>query len=101
MPWMVETFDRPDSTELRSRLRPKHLEYLEANKSLLLACGAKLDDAGDAASGGLYLLDVDTREHARSFIENDPFFQGDLFERVAITRWRKAYLDGRNMLNED
>lgn len=101
MPWMIETFDKEGCADLRSQLRPVHLDYLEANKVLLLACGAKLDDAGQAASGGLYLLDVDSREEAQAFIEADPFHQGGLFQRVEVLRWRKAYLDGRNTLNED
>ncbi len=101
MPWMVETHDRPGSAELRLRLRPDHLAFLKRHKDLLLACGAKLDDAGKTASGGVYLLDVATRAEAHDFIKRDPFFQGDLFERVVIQRWRKAYLDGRNMLDED
>ncbi|QDY70636.1 YciI family protein [Qingshengfaniella alkalisoli] len=100
MPWMIETFDKPGCAELRSQLRPEHLDYLEANKSLLLACGAKLDDEGEGASGGLYLLDVNGRAQAQSFIEQDPFFKGNLFARVVVTRWRKAYLDRRNTLNE-
>ncbi|WP_186388842.1 YciI family protein [Stappia sp. TSB10P1A] len=101
MPWMIETYDRPGSGDLRLRLRPAHLEYLEANRHLLLACGAKLDDNGEAASGGLYLLAVESRAEAEAFIAADPFHTGDLFERVFVTRWRKAYLDGRNTLNEE
>lgn len=101
MPWMVETYDKPDHGALRLRLRPEHLDFLEANSKTLLACGAKIGDDGEGASGGLYLLDVETRAEAQAFIEADPFFKGELFERVFITRWRKAYLDGRNTLNED
>lgn len=100
MPFMVETYDKPGCAELRSQLRPAHLDYLEANKALLLACGAKLSDTGDVASGGLYLLDVETRSEAEAFIAADPFAQGDLFQRVFITRWRKAYLAGQNTLTE-
>ncbi|WP_417247283.1 YciI family protein [Celeribacter sp.] len=101
MPWMVETYDKFDCAELRNRIRPAHLNYLEAHKGILLACGAKIDDEGKAASGGLYLLDLETREDAQSFIEQDPFYQEGLFARVFVTRWRKAYLNGFNTLNED
>ncbi|WP_434286221.1 YciI family protein [Celeribacter sp. SCSIO 80788] len=101
MPWMVETYDKPGCADLRIQLRPAHLAFLEANKSLLLACGAKLDDAGELASGGVYLLDLESRKDAQAFIEQDPFFQGGLFERVFVTQWRKAYLNGLNTLNED
>ena len=73
MPWMVETYDKPGCADLRIQLRPAHLDYLEANKHLLLACGAKLDDDGDLASGGLYVLDVDTRAKAEAFIKADGF----------------------------
>ncbi|MEN5161932.1 YciI family protein [Achromobacter spanius] len=94
MPYIIETFDKPNHQEVRQQHRAKHLEYLEANKQLLLACGAKLQDDGKDAGGGLYIVDVDTRDAAQQFIDADPFAQADLFERVTITRWRKAYVDG-------
>ena len=98
---MVETYDKPGCADLRIQLRPAHLDYLEANRHLLLACGAKIADESEQASGGLYVLDVETRGEAEAFIKADPFHEGDLFERVFVTRWRKAYLDGRNTLNEE
>ncbi|WP_353176421.1 MULTISPECIES: YciI family protein [unclassified Salinisphaera] len=98
MPYMIETFDKPNHHDLRLAVRDEHLVYLDANMHLLIACGAKLDDAGDHASGGLYLVALETRDEARAFIEADPFYKAELFERVEITRWRQAYLDGRNTL---
>ncbi len=94
MPYIIETFDKPNHQEMRQQHRAKHLEYLAANKQLLLACGAKLQDDGKDAGGGLYIVDVETREAAQQFIDADPFAQADLFDRVTITRWRKAYVDG-------
>jgi uncharacterized protein YciI len=98
MPFMIETFDKPGHAHVRAAERSAHLQYLESNKGLLLACGAKLDDQGEYASGGLYLVALESREAAEAFIEADPFWQAHLFERVNITRWRKAYLDGRGYL---
>lgn len=98
MPYIIETFDKPDHQAMRQLHRPAHLEFLEANKQLLLACGAKLQDDGKDAGGGLYIVDLDTREAAEAFIAADPFSKADLFERVSITRWRKAYLNGECML---
>src|SRR3546814_15120564 len=46
MPYLIETFDKPHTQALRQALRDKHLDYLEDNKKLLLACGAKLEDDG-------------------------------------------------------
>ena len=98
MPYLIETYDKPGHHDLRLQAREEHLDYLDANAPLLIACGAKLDDDGDMATGGIYILDVDSRQAAERFIEADPFHQAELFERVAITRWRKAYFDGRNCL---
>lgn len=94
MPYMIETFDKPDEHDLRLATRDEHLAYLEAHKKRLLACGAKLSEDGQHASGGLYLIDCETREEAQAFIDGDPFSHAELFERVVICRWRKAYLDG-------
>lgn len=101
LPYLIETFDKPNHTHVRSRVRARHLEFLDANKEKLLACGAKLDDAGDIASGGIYLLDVDDRDTALQFICHDPFTHADLFERVVITRWRKAYFDFERCLADN
>lgn len=98
MPYFVETFDKPGHQDLRQSTRPRHLEFLERNKHLLLACGAKLDEDGETATGGVYLLDVGTRAEAEEFIARDPFSEVELFEQVRISRWRKAYLDGRSFV---
>jgi uncharacterized protein YciI len=98
VPYLIETFDRPGAGALRLAVRDEHLAYLDSRMKLLLACGAKLDDDWEAASGGIYLLDVATRTEAEAFIAADPFSKAGLFREVTICRWRKAYLDGRKML---
>jgi uncharacterized protein len=98
MPYMIETFDKAGSLEIRRANRAEHLVYLDRIKDRLLACGAKLNDDGSDAGGGLYVVDVDTRADAEALIQADPFFKVGLFERVEIRRWRKAYLDGRSYL---
>ncbi|MYN12608.1 YciI family protein [Pusillimonas sp. TS35] len=94
MPYLIETFDKPHSQALRQSVRDKHLDFLEENKALLLACGAKLEDDGTGGTGSVYIVDVETRAEAEDFVNRDPFAIAGLFERMTITRWRKAYLDG-------
>jgi uncharacterized protein YciI len=98
MPFIIETWDKPGHASLRIQERDVHLAYLEANKTLLLACGAKLQDDGSNAGGGLYVVNLDTREEVERFIAKDPFALAGLFERVTITRWRKAYVDSEGFL---
>ena len=77
MPFLVETFDKPDSLALRQQHRPAHLDFLRENAAALLACGAKLSDEAEA------------------FIARDPFTSAGLPGEVRISRWRKAILDGK------
>jgi uncharacterized protein len=98
MPYVIETWDKPEHQGVRFATRPDHLEFLADNSARLLACGAKLHDDGTDLGGGLYILDTEDRGEAERFIAGDPFTVAGLFERVTITRWRKAYLDGRSFL---
>ena len=98
MPYIIETFDKPGSLEIRKEHRPAHLKFLEDNKKLLIACGAKLNDDGSDLGGGIYIVNLESREVVQAFIEADPFFTAGLFADVRITRWRKAYVDGISFL---
>jgi uncharacterized protein YciI len=95
---MIETWDKPDSASLRAEGRAKHLAFLAESAGKLLACGAKVADDGSGGDGSFYIVDVETRAEAEAFLAADPFSQIGLPARSAITRWRKAYLDGKSYL---
>lgn len=98
MPFMIKTRDKPGSLEKRAALRPPHLAYLDSQAHLILAAGALLEDDGSGGHGGLILVDVETRAEAETFINNDPFTQGGLFESIEISRWRKAFFDHKRLV---
>lgn len=95
MPYIIETWDKESHQELRQKLRQSHLEYLNQRLELLLACGAKLDNEGHDLGGGVYIINTDNQQEATDFIEQDPFFTGELFQKITITHWRKSYFDGK------
>lgn len=95
MPYAIQTLDKPGTQDLRARTRPAHLEYLVRHQHLLLAAGALIEDDGTGGSGGILLVDTDDRAVAERFIAEDPFTLAGLFEKVTVTRWRKAFFDGR------
>ena len=43
---------------------------------------------------------VQDRAGSRRFIAADPFSAANLFDHVTITRWRKAYVDGKCFLTD-
>ena len=98
MPYALIFKDKPDSHELRTKLRPPHLDYLTENKARILAGGALIGDDGTGGSGGVIIVDTDDRAEAEAFAANDPFTKGGLFESVTISRWRKAFFDGEKLV---
>ncbi len=99
MPFAILTTDKPDSAALRDRHQAAHKLYLDEHKHLLLAAGAMLDDEGSSAHGGILLLATDDRKEAEAFVSGDPFSHCGLFGSVRITRWRKAFFDGRRLVD--
>jgi len=98
MPYAILTTDKPGGAELRARTRNAHLAYLDAHAGKLLAAGALISDDGAGGHGGILIVDTDDRKEAEAFIANDPFTKAGLFEKVTVTRWRKAYFDGRRLI---
>jgi uncharacterized protein YciI len=98
VPYAIQTTDKPNSAELRAKVRNTHVEYLTTNMHKLLAAGALISDDGTGGHGGILIVDTDDRKEAEAFIANDPFTKAGLFEKVTVTRWRKAYFDKRKLI---
>jgi uncharacterized protein YciI len=98
MPFLIETWDKPDHVHVRNSVRPAHVEYLISNQTKLLAAGAKLADDGETALGTLYLVDTDSRAEAERFAAEDPFTKAGLPGRLVVTRWRKAFFHFENTM---
>lgn len=98
MPYAILTTDKPASAELRTKTRNAHLAYLDAHADKLLAAGALISDDGTGGHGGILIVDTDERKVAEDFIAHDPFTKAGLFEKVTVTRWRKAYFDGKRLI---
>lgn len=97
--YLIETWDKPGSAALRAKTREEHLRFLDRHVDILLACGAKLREDG-TATGGIYLVALESKIAAESFIFEDPFSKVDLFASVSVTKWRKAYFNGQRLLRE-
>lgn len=98
MPYAILTTDKPNSAELRAKVRATHIEYLTANMHKLLAAGALINDDGSGGHGGILIVDTDDRKDAEAFIAADPFTKAGLFEKVTVTRWRKAYFNKQKLI---
>jgi len=98
MPYAILTTDKPNSAELRAKTRETHVAYLTANLHQLLAAGALTADDGTGGHGGILIVDTDDRKEAEAFIAGDPFTKAGLFEKVTVSRWRKAYFNKQKLI---
>jgi hypothetical protein len=98
MPYAIQTVDRRGTAELRATTRASHVDYLTRHKDKLLAAGALIDDDGTGGHGGILIVDTDDRAEAERFIAEDPFTKAGLFEKVTVTRWRKAFFNKERLI---
>ena len=80
--------DQIDSEELRKKVRPDHLHYLQ-DFGIRLA-GPILSDDQQTMVGSLILLECNNKEEAEAFASNDPYNTVGLYESVEISPYRQA-----------
>jgi uncharacterized protein len=97
VPYVIRTYDKPGSAELRARTRPAHLAYLLPYAPRILAAGGFLEDDGSVGTGSLIVFDTEDRAEAEKLVAEDPYTLAGLFERVEVNRWRKVFFDGERM----
>ena len=81
--------DKPNSTDLRAKIRPDHLAYLASLGDALKFAGPFLDDA-QSPIGSLVMIEADDRNAAERLAKNDPYNIAGLFQSVEIKAWRWA-----------
>jgi uncharacterized protein YciI len=93
MYWAIRTTYVRDYKAVWSTFLTAHVAYLKAVSDRILAAGGLLSDDGSQTVGALYLIEAESREAARRFIDADPFLAGGVIETVEITRWRRSFFD--------
>lgn len=68
----------------------QHFDYLAAHSDRILIGGGLRPAPGEWYTGGLWVLEVETREEAVALIENDPYFKLGLRKGYRLMVWGKA-----------
>ncbi len=90
MLYIIYQTDKPDSADLRAKVRDEHFKYLDDNEDILVLGGATLAEDGATRTGSVLIVNVPSLEDAQNFSENEPFRKNGLFARVEINRMRRG-----------
>jgi uncharacterized protein len=77
--------DKPHSLELRMKVRPDHLAYLE---TLSVKGAGPFLDADDKPNGSMIIVEAADRAAAQAIAEHDPYAKAGLFQKVEIRPWK-------------
>jgi uncharacterized protein len=89
MRWIALFEDTVDMLQVRSRHEAAHLDYLAAFEREILIAGGLRDVPGGPFVGGLWVLEVSSRDRAIQLVERDPYFiHGGRSYRLHV--WGKA-----------
>lgn len=90
--------DDASRADMRPRLMPEHLAFLERHAASVQAAGPLKDAADGAAAGGLWLVTADSPRAVRSLVEADPFWPSGLRKSVRILEWTRVFADGKRRI---
>jgi uncharacterized protein YciI len=90
MLWAISRVAAPNFAAWREKGLQAHLDYLRSQKKILVLSGGTVSDDGEAFTGSLLIVNVDSRAEAQAFADGDPFAKAGMFTDVKITRMRKG-----------
>jgi uncharacterized protein YciI len=90
MRWIAFFEDLPDREWIRKEHASAHFDYLAAHRDRIKLAGG-LREAPDAwYCGGLWILEVESRDEAVRLVEVDPYFTLGLRKGYRLLVWGKA-----------
>ena len=92
MRWIALFDDMPEMLVVRQEREALRLAYLQQNESEILIAGGLRVVPGSAFVGGLWVLEVESKERAVTLIENDPYFI-PAHRSYRLLTWGKAFAD--------
>lgn len=96
MRWVVLFEDAPQMMEHRKENKQQHVDYVRENKTEIMIGGGFKENQEGIFVGGMWILDVASRERAIELVENDPYFNNK-YRNYRLLLWGKV-LEDENVL---
>ncbi len=88
--WVAIFDDNEGLESIRREHSAAHFDYLAANRDKIVIAGGLRLAPSEWYCGGLWVLQVDSRDEAVSLIEQDPYFRLGLRQGYRLLAWGKA-----------
>src|SRR5262245_55183212 len=90
MRWVAIFEDKTEADWVRKQHSTAHFEYLAANRDRIVLAGGLRPAPGEWYCGGLWIMEVGSREEASRLVEGDPYFRLGLRKSYRLNVWGKA-----------
>ena len=97
MRWVAIFQDTPEMLAVRQEREALHFEYLRKHETEILIAGGLREAPGGKFVGGLWVLEVSSKERAVSLVEDDPYFVPE-FRGYRLLTWGKALAEKQVVL---
>jgi uncharacterized protein YciI len=97
MRWVAIFDDKPAMLAVRQEREALHLAYLRAHENEILIAGGLREAPGAGFVGGLWVLEVESKERAVELVQNDPYFVPE-HRSYRLLTWGKALADKQAVL---
>lgn len=94
MKFVILFEDAPGTSDIRTKLMPDHLSFLDKNAADIQSAGPLFDAQSGQGAGGLWLVEAKSWEAAQTLVEADPFWPTGLRQSVRILQWKQVFRDG-------
>ena len=92
--WVAIFDDDPDGASVRREHQDAHFAYLAEHRNRIVIAGGLRPGPGEWFCGGLWVMEVESREEAVRLCEEDPYFRLGLRKGYRLCVWGKAPIYG-------
>jgi uncharacterized protein YciI len=90
MRWIAIFDDDEGRESVRKEHSAAHFDYLAANRDKIVIADGLRPAPGEWYRGGLWVMEVDSRDEAARLVEGDPYFRQGLGKSYRLLVWGKA-----------
>jgi uncharacterized protein YciI len=83
--------EQPERLPERAQHMPEHLAFLAKHGDLVVAAGALRPSEEGTPSGGIWILNAESKDAAEVLCKEDPFWKAGLRKSVRVSHWAKAF----------